>query len=396
MDYYGPGDRQKVFEVKPLNDIAIHPFLSGKSALLLVGLLMLNACASIYPEKVTPPPLHNQATTVEVEEVDLLEVTPEMDAFLERYILKYRNEKTRMELLTSTMAGAGILGFEYDESRTLTASEAFRTRSGNCIGFSNLMVALARRAGLKASYQEVFIRPEWSGFQDDTVLLIKHMNVVISTPEMRWVVDVSGLDITPTSRRRIIDDSYAKALYLNNIAVESLLENDLPTAYAYMTRAIETESIALDPWINLGVIYGRNDQLDDAEFAFQRALQIEPRNLSAMSNLYEVYIEQKDLESAAELELRVERYRRKNPYYLLKLSDEALLEHQYEESISLLQKAIKQKKNDHKLHFALARTQYLSGEMADAESSLVRARELAPKDMMVYYGRPLDELITDQ
>ena len=163
-----------------------------------------------------------------------------------------------------------------------------------------------------------------------------------------------------------------------------------------MTRAIETESIALDPWINLGVIYGRNDQLDDAEFAFQRALQIEPRNLSAMSNLYEVYIEQKDLESAAELELRVERYRRKNPYYLLKLSDEALLEHQYEESISLLQKAIKQKKNDHKLHFALARTQYLSGEMADAESSLVRARELAPKDMMVYYGRPLDELITDQ
>jgi Flp pilus assembly protein TadD len=80
----------------------------------------------------------------------------------------------------------------------------------------------------------------------------------------------------------------------------------------------------------------------------------------------------------------------------LKLSDEALLDHQYEESISLLQKAIKKKKNDHQLHFALAKTQYLSGELADAESSLVRARELAPKDMMVYYGRPLDELVTDQ
>ncbi len=48
----------------------------------------------------------------------------------------------------------------------------------------------------------------------------------------------------PTSRRRIIDDSHAKALYLNNIAVESLLENDLPTAYAYMTSAIEAESVA--------------------------------------------------------------------------------------------------------------------------------------------------------
>ncbi len=43
-------------------------------------------------EKVTPPPLHHPATAVQVEDVDLLEVTPEMEAFLERYILKYRNK----------------------------------------------------------------------------------------------------------------------------------------------------------------------------------------------------------------------------------------------------------------------------------------------------------------
>lgn len=396
MDYYCLGDRQKVFEVKPLNDIAIHPLLSGKSALLLVGFFMLNACASIYPENVTPPPLQHLETSIQVEDVDLLEVTPEMEAFLERYILKYPNAQTRMELLTSTVAKSGILGFQYDDSRTLTASEAFKSRSGNCIGFSNMMIALARSAGLNASYQEVFIRPEWTDFHDDTVLLVKHVNVIIDTPGMRWVVDVSGLDITPTSRRRVVDDSYAKALYLNNIAVKSLLENDLPTAYAYMTSAIETDSKATDPWVNLGVIYGRNEQLDDAAFAFQRALQIEPRDQSATSNLYEVYIEQEDFESAAELELKVEKYRRNNPYYLLKLSDEALVEHQYEESLNLLRKAIKKKKNDHKLHFALAKTQYLSGELADAESSLVRARELAPKDMTIYYGRPLDELVTEQ
>ena len=357
---------------------------------------MLNACASTYPDKVTPPLLHQPDAVVQVEDIDLLEVSPEMEVFLERYILKYRNAQTRMELLTSTVARSGVLGFQYDESRTLSASEAFRTRSGNCIGFANMMIALARRAGLNAKYQEVFINPEWTGFQGDTVLLVKHVNVLISTPGMRWVVDVSGLDITPTSRRRIIDDSYAKALYLNNIAVDALLENDLPTAYAYMASAIEAESSATDPWVNLGVVYGRNEQLDDAEFAFQRALQIEPRDHSAMSNLYEVYIEQEDFKSAAELEIKVEKYRRKNPYYLLKLSDEALEYEQYEESISLLQKAIRKKKNDHKLHFALAKTQYLSGELDAAENSLVRARELAPKDMTVFYGRPLDELVLDQ
>lgn len=326
----------------------------------------------------------------------MLEVSPEMKQFLDRYVLKYSNLQTRLELLTVAVSRAGALSFQYDESQTLTAAEAFKARSGNCIGFANMMIALAREAGLDAHYQEVFRRPEWSGYEDDTVLLVKHINVVIDTPQMTWVVDISGIKIHPTARRRAIEDSYAKALYLNNIAVDSLLENDLPTAYAYMAKAIEADSKASDPWVNLGVIYGRNSQLDDATFAFQRALQIDSDAHSAMSNLYEVYIAQENFAAAAELESKVEKYRRNNPYYLLKLSDEALEQEHYEESISLLQSAIRKKEDDHKLHFALAKTQYLSGELAAAESSLLRARELAPKDMVAYYGRPLEELVADQ
>ena len=298
-------------------------------------------------------------------------------------------------MLTTAVVKSGVLGFEYDGTHTKTASEAFKSRLGNCVAFSNLMIALARRAGLDAHYQEVYIRPQWSAFEDDTVLLFKHVNVVIESRNMSWVVDVSRLDILPTDRRRIIEDSYAKALYLNNIAVDALLESDLPTAYAYMRRAIDTDASVTDPWVNLGVIYSRNNQLDDAEFAFNRALQIDPNEHSATSNLYELYIEQEKYESAAALESRVERYRRNNPYYLLRLSDEALEQEQYKESISLLRKAIQKKDNDHKLHFALAKTQYLSGELAEAESSLLRARELAPESMMVYYDRPLDELLTE-
>lgn len=382
--------------MKLLNDIVIHFPRSGGLKLLLAATFMLTGCASLNQGKLTPPPLNNQGAAVHVEDVDVLAVSPAMEEFLERYILKYSSMQTRLELLTYSVTSSGVLGFDYDERRTLTAAKAFETRSGNCIGFANMMVALARRAGLKARYQEVFRRPEWSDYEDDTVLLVKHINVVIETHRNIWVVDVSGIKIHPTARRRLIDDSYAKALYLNNIAVDSLLENDLPTAYAYMYSAIEADYQATDPWVNMGVIYGRNNQLDDAVFAFNHALQVDSNEYSALSNLYEVYIEQEDFESAADLESRVERYRSKNPYYLLKLSDEALELDQFEESISLLQKAIRKKDNDHKLHFALAKTQYLSGEVVEAESSLVRARELAPEDMVVYYDRPLGELVSEQ
>ena len=359
-------------------------------------MLMLGACASVQPGKVTPPPLQYPGPVVQVDDVDVLAVSPEMEKFLERYVLKYSNQQTRLDMLTTAVARTGVLGFEYDETHTMTSSEAFEARMGNCVAFSNLMIALARRAGLDARYQEVSIRSDWANYEGDTVLLYKHVNVVIETRNMSWVVDVSGLDIRPTDRRKFIEDSYAKALYLNNIAVEALLENDLPRAYAYMRSAIEADSRVTDPWVNLGVLYGRNDQLDDAAFAFNRALQIDANEHSALSNLYEVYLEQEDFESAADLEPRVERYRRTNPYYLLRLSDEALEQEQYEESINLLRKAIKKKEDDHELHFALAKTQYLSGELAEAESSLLRARELAPESMMVYYDRPLDELVTEK
>ena len=382
--------------MKRLNDITRRYLAAACKGLLLAGVLALAACASLQPGKVTPPPLLNAGPAIEVDDIDVLALSPEMREFLSRYVLQYGNPQTRLELLTLAISSSGVLNFKYDENLSLTAAEAFRARAGNCIGFANMMVALARAAGLDARYQEVFIRPEWSDYEDDTVLLFNHVNVLVNTQRLSWVVDISGMKIHPTERRRIIDDSYARALFLNNIAVESLLVNDLPTAYAYMRKAIESDATATDPWVNLGVLYGRNGQLDDAAFAFNRALAIDPAEHSAMSNLYEVYVEQGKLGLAEEIESRVERYRRNNPYYLLKLSDQALANRQYRQSIELLKSAIEKKDDDYKLHFALAKTQYLSGELAAAQKSLLRARELAPADVVAQYDRPLEELIKEE
>jgi len=356
---------------------------------------MLGACASQQPVKNTPPPLQNFGPAQQVADVDILAPTPEMDEFLERYVLKYPDMRTRMYLLMNSISSNGVLGYKYDEGLTLTAKESFERRTGNCVGFANMMVVLARKAGMKAHYQEVFRRPEWAN-HEDTVLLVKHINVVLEIPGYTYVVDISGVKINPNMRQRIIEDSYAKALYWNNIGAEALLENDLPKAHAYMSRAIETEPFITDAWINVGVVLGRNEQLEDAEFALKNALEIDDSEYSAMSNLYEIYVAQEDLASADELHAKVENYRQSNPYYLLRLSDEAFAEARFEESIILLQRAIRKKKNDHQLHFALAKTQYLSGELDAAEGSLVRARELAPQEMLVYYGKPLDQLVAEE
>ena len=376
-------------------DTAVCRILPVRALLLVVYLSILSACALLTTVEPTPPPLQHSGSEIHVADVDVLAISPAMEEFLERYILIYPNRHTRLHLLINAVSGMGPLGFDYDESLTLTAIESFEARAGNCIGFANMMIALARRAGLNANYQEIIRRPEWAS-HEDTVLLIKHINVVIENADYSYVIDISGTKINPNMKRRIIKDNYAKALYLNNIGADALLDNDLPRAHAYLSKAVKTETRYTDSWVNLGVVFARNDQLDDAELALQRALEINRLESSAMNNLYEVYLAQEDLESAQTLQAKVNKYRNKNPYYLLKLSDAALDEARYEDSISLLKRAIRKSKYDHMLHFALAKTQYLSGQTTVAEGSLVRARELAPENMMVYYARPLDELVVEE
>jgi tetratricopeptide (TPR) repeat protein len=381
--------------MQSLKDIADKGYPAAGRLFLLLGMLMLGACA-IQPQKnFHPPPLLHPGPEIQVADVDVLAVSPAMEEFLGRYVLPYPISLTRIQLLASSVSGIGVLGFDYDETLTLTATEAFDARAGNCIGFANMMIALARRAGLKANYQEVIRHPVWS-MDEKTMLLIKHVNVVIEGKHFDYVMDVSGIKIHQNEQRRIVGDSYAKALYMNNLGAEALLVNDLPTAYAYITMAIETEPMLVDSWVNLGVVFGRNDQLDDAKTVLETALDINGSQFSAMSNLYEVYLEQGDFEAAQNLQVKVEKYRLNNPYYLLHLSDQALELNQLDESMNLLHRAIKKKEDDHMLHFALAKTQYLSGEKTAAQNSLKRARELAPQEMLAYYARPLNELIAEE
>lgn len=362
---------------------------------MLFCMLMVGACATQQLSEFTPPRLQHPGPGVQIPDVDVLAVSPAMDQFLERYILPYKNPETKIQLLVESSLRNGVLNFDYDESQTLTAEEAFSTHSGNCVGFSNMMIALTRRAGLKARYQEITREPEWS-MDEETMLLLKHLNVVVETARTDYVIDVSGLEISPNARRRIVEDNYAKALYLNNLGAEALIENNLPLAYAYMTKAIAVEPMMTDSLVNLSVVFRRNDQTRDAITVLKRALDIDDSQISAMNNLYEIYIELGDQPSAQALQARVERHRRNNPYYLMNLGIEARELENYEESIRLAKNAIKIKEDDHQLYFELAKSEYLSGRESAAEKSMMRVRELAPRDMLAYYTRPLDELIAEE
>jgi Flp pilus assembly protein TadD len=354
----------------------------------------LAACSTAPVGPRTLPELRGAGPPVEIPETDILALSPEMQAFLDRFILPYEDPDTRLHLLGMAVGRAGVPGFSYDDHRTLTAAEAFAAGAGNCLSFANMLVALARHAGLEAQYQEVFLQREWSS-HEDTVLLAKHINVVVSGRHFRYVVDITGQKLDPDARHRILADAEARALFYNNMGVDALLARDLARAWAYTAKAIETAPDMASPWVNMGVVMSRNGQLEDAALAHRTALDIDPRETAALSNLYDIYLARGEEHSAGQVRERVEHYRRQNPYYLLKLSEEAIAATRYQDSLDLLRRAISKKQDDHLLHFALAKTQYLAGERVAAENSYQRARQLAPATALARYERPLPELVAE-
>jgi Flp pilus assembly protein TadD len=346
--------------------------------LALAGLagLALAACAMPDPRDDPPVPALHGHPPVTIPDVDLLAITPDMQRFTERYARREGEETGKAWMLAYAALDPYLLNFDYDPMLTLPADEAFAARRGNCLTFSSLFVAMARDAGLSAWYQEVQIPPQWSAV-NETLLASKHVNAVVSEHGRRYVIDVSRRKPTPGERTRRLSDREAKAQYFNNLGVDALVGNDLPLAYAYFAKALEVHPGLPYLWSNLGVVFRRNLQADDAALAYRTALAAEPDHAMALNNLYDLYTEEGNVEAAAALQDRVERNRRKNPYYLHHLAELASQEGRWSDAIDLLERAIDIDAEEYRFHYSLAHAQFRSGQVETARISLDRARQLA-------------------
>ena len=340
--------------------------------------VVISACAAQTQRTTAIQALENQPQ-VEIESVDFLGVSASMKRFIRNYAPEdMANGRKAWNLAYATLDPM-LLNFNYDSSLTLTAADTFDRRTGNCLGFSSMFVAMAREAGLKAWFQEVKVPPEWTSV-NETLLVSMHVNAVVQDALSEYVVDVTGAKRTEWVRIRRLSDAEAEAQYYNNHGADALVKNDLARAFAYLVKAIRTAPDTSYIWSNLGVVYKRNGQLEDAKQAYYTALEINPAETVALNNLHRIYVEEGDLVRAEKIRSKVERHRRKNPYYLYHLSAQAVEEQHYDAAIKLLNRALKMKGAVYQFHYALARSLFLAGDDKAAQRSLDRAIQLAPPE----------------
>ncbi len=334
------------------------------------------------------PPRWREAAQ-EIPAIDPLALTTELETFVRSRTSDKQRPRDRVLAIASGIFEPDGVGLTYDEGATHTAAETFETGLGNCMGFSNLMVAATRAAGLRANFELMSDYANWQQ-QGDLLVRTMHVRVVSRTRNQKLIFDFYPDPISPGAWSKQLTDAAARAHHLNNLGAEFLQDGDFPSAYAYLRAALAVSPTASFLWSNFGALLSREGQNELAEAAYREAIRLDPEQLTAVSNLQRLLQRTGRAAEAAALEERVARYRERNPFFHFWQAEQAYENGDYPVAEHHYRRAIKLKNDERQFHVGLARTYYKQGKILAARKAINKSHKLFSTRADTITVRPRD------
>lgn len=358
------------------------------AALITGWLSLLSACTTI-PEDPRIEPEYREllvgdlifgepVSTAEAPDVDLLGVSDEMRAFIAAEVGDVRVPTAKFRRMFRGLNREGYFEANYIADSTRTAEDTFHHKSGNCLSYTSMFIALAREAGLDAQFQLVQVPPNWDA---DSGYLIRytHVNLVLkgfmydSSTGREFSVDFNDVLPDPDYPRHEISDEEASALFYANRSVFHLRAGEMRQAFAYLKKAIDISPHNADLWINLGAFYAKQNAFEQALTAYEVALGLDPGNRGAISGLGRTHEILGNLDEAKRYKDQVRRYRQRNPYYHFAIAQTEFDGGRYDRALAAINTAIDLKYRIGRFHFLKGLTEYKLGDLESARLSFERA-----------------------
>ncbi|MFM1895129.1 MAG: hypothetical protein RLZZ385_203 [Pseudomonadota bacterium] len=308
--------------------------------------------------------------------IDPLQLSDEIRQFADQHIRPNDRDFDKVEKLQDLLFGPDHLNLQYSDARTQTAIEVFESREGNCLSVMNLYVALARYVGLDASFQTVKVRPTWDR-RGGLLVLNQHINATGRiTARETYVVDFTPEISVQQLTSQVVTDELARALYFNNLGVESMVAGDFEQARVYLRNALWINPELSIAWNNIGTVYNRLQQHELAEYSYQMSFESDTTNATAISNLARFYVAQGDDDTAARYRRAITRFNRLNPYYHYEQGNLHYQEGDLVAAAESYERAVRIKDVEPDFYLALAQTYRLLGNDRQAIRMAVKADEL--------------------
>ncbi len=178
--------------------------------------------------------------------------------------------------------------FRYSLRGTLTASEAFARREGNCLSFTNLFVAMGRSIGIPLTTALVR-RTQASEKEGDLIIVNNHVVATFFYGTERQYFDFDRRPHEPPTAVQPLNDLWITALYLNNRGADELRAGHPDIALRYFQYATKLAPGFAAGWGNVGVARRRTGDIEGAFDAYAQALSISADDPTILGNLASLY-----------------------------------------------------------------------------------------------------------
>ena len=349
--------------------------------------VLLAACAT--PQQRVPPPEFLfkdalfSAPSERVSADDVFALNDPMKRYLRTAIAGQLQLMGPQQGLINALYQKDQLKLQYDASMTRNASQAFDARAGNCLSLVIMTAAFAKELGLQVRYQSAYLEETW-GRSGDLLVRSGHVNVTLDRKlgDRNTIGNTSALtiDFLPAEnlrgmRSRDIREETIVAMYMNNKAVEALVEGRPDDAYAWTREAVLQSPEYLGSHNTLGVLYMRRGDLAQSEKVFNYLLERDPANARVMSNLAQVFARQgRDVESAALLR-RLAEIEPVAPFHYFNRGLAAMELEDFRLAKELFAKEVARADYHAEFHFWLALANFKLGDIEPARKHLTLALE---------------------
>ena len=371
--------------------------------------LLLTACAASIPSAQTSSdarerllsgdalPAHLQ-TGISQPDDDVLGLTADMIRFVDQAAAHSETDTGKIEALLRALIEPPEMNFIFDPAATYTAAQTFEYRRANCLAFAGMVTAMLRHLGIRAEFNEVDVPEVWDMLSPKTMVLYKHVNVVIRPRGgQKKIADLDMAGYDDSYRQRIISDDQAVAQYYNNRAMGYLFDENITDAFSYLAKAIELDPQASYLWANLGTLYRRTGNREAAELSYQTALSEKRGDLIAISNLARLYSNDGKMELARKFDKRAEYFRSRNPYFRYRQGMDAFSEQDFGVAMRHTKAAIRMYSKEHRFYFLLGAIYQKIGNAKKAEASMLKAVEMSTEaNQKARYRSKMDHLLSSR
>ncbi|HAJ75818.1 MAG TPA: hypothetical protein DCM64_05135 [Gammaproteobacteria bacterium] len=364
--------------------------------LCVVAAFYLGGCASIDLETgfLLDEEIHRQILdqgSDSYPEIDTLYISDEIKQLVDSHLDRRDSDRIKINKLQEILYGEEFLNIQYSDVRSHTAVEAFQTREGNCLSVMNLYIAMARYAGVEASFQTVDVQPNWDR-RGSLLVLSQHINATGKLAvNSYYVVDFTPEIALQQLTARTVSDLDARALYFNNLGAEALIAGYADEALVYFKNALFLDPDLSIAWNNIGTTYNRLGNPDFAEYSYEMAFDTDNSNATSVSNLAKFYHGTGNTRLAREYEFAIQRFNDLNPYYHYAQGAVSMQAQDYEAARRSFRRALRLKEVEPDFYIALATAYVALGDLEEAQELRDSAENLLVENQQIY--RPSDQKV---